>query len=81
MACGTPVIVSDRGALPEVVGDAGLVVAPEPEAIANALRAVLTDPQLAAETGRRGRERAATFNWERTADGWLEVARAVAAKR
>jgi glycosyltransferase involved in cell wall biosynthesis len=78
MACGTPVVVSDRGALPEVVGDAGLVVAPEPEAIADALRAVLTDPRLAAEMGRRGRERAATFSWERTADGWLDVLSAAA---
>ncbi len=81
MACATPVIVSDRGALPEVVGDAGLVVAPEPEAVAGALRTVLSDPRHAAELGRRGRARAAQFSWERTADGWLEVARAAAQER
>jgi glycosyltransferase involved in cell wall biosynthesis len=81
MACGTPVVVSDRGALPEVVGDAGLVVAPEPDAVAGALRSVLSDPQLAADLGRRGRERAARFTWELTADGWLDVVRAAAGAR
>ena len=80
MACGTPVVVSDRGALPEVVGDAGLVVAPEREAVARALRTVLSDAQVAADLGRRGRRRAAAFTWERTAEGWLEVARAAAAQ-
>jgi glycosyltransferase involved in cell wall biosynthesis len=78
MACGTPVVVSDRGALPEVVGAAGLVVAPEPEPIADALRAVLSDPWLARDMGRAGEERSAGFSWERTADGWLRVLQAAA---
>jgi glycosyltransferase involved in cell wall biosynthesis len=79
MACGTPVIVSDRGALPEVVGDAGLVVAPEPEAVADGLRSVLSDRRLAADMGRAGERRAARFGWDRTADGWLGVLAAAAA--
>jgi glycosyltransferase involved in cell wall biosynthesis len=67
MACGTPVVVGDGGALPEVVGDAGVVCAPEPEAIADGLRRALTDPGL----GARGRSRALELPWSRTAQGWL----------
>lgn len=60
MACGTPVVVSDRTALPEVVGDAGLLVDPDdPEAIAAAVVAALDDAELA----RRGTERAKAFSW------------------
>ena len=71
MAAGAPVVVSDRGALPEVVGDAGLVVAPEPAAIAAALRDVLTDATLAQRLRDAGRARAAELTWSRTAAGWL----------
>jgi glycosyltransferase involved in cell wall biosynthesis len=78
MACGTPVVVSDRGALPEVVGDAGLVVAPEAEPVAEALGRVLGDARLAADLGRRGRERAQAFTWERTAEAWAGALRAAA---
>jgi glycosyltransferase involved in cell wall biosynthesis len=67
MACGTPVVVGDGGALPEVVGDAGVVCSPEPEAIAAALARALADPSL----GERGRARALEFPWRRTAEGWL----------
>lgn len=81
MACGAPVVVSDRGALPEVVGDAGLVVPPVADAIAGALREVLTDPGLAAELGRAAGERARSFTWERTAAGWLAVLRAAASAK
>lgn len=80
MACATPVVVSDRGALPEVVADAGLVVAPEPGAVAGALRAVLADARIAADLRERGRRRAAQFSWDRTAEGWLALARAAAAQ-
>jgi glycosyltransferase involved in cell wall biosynthesis len=71
MACGTPVVVGDGGALPEVVGDAGIVCAPEPDAIAEGLRRALADPGL----GARGRARALQFPWTRTAAGWLESLR------
>jgi glycosyltransferase involved in cell wall biosynthesis len=75
------VIVSDRGALPEVVGDAGLVVAPEADAVAGALRAVLSDPERARGLAAAGLERARGFTWERTARGWLEILRAAAQER
>ena len=71
MACGTPVVVGDGGALPELVGDAGIVCAPEPEAIAEGLRRALADPAL----GGRGRARALELPWSRTAAGWLDSLR------
>ena len=68
MACGAPVVTSDRGALPEVTGDAALHVAPtDVEALADALRRVLEDAALAADLRRRGAERAARFTWARCA--------------
>jgi glycosyltransferase involved in cell wall biosynthesis len=73
MACGAPVVVSNRGALPEVVGDAGLVVDPAPRPLTDALRTVLRDRSLAERLGRAGVERASAFTWERTAQGWLSV--------
>jgi glycosyltransferase involved in cell wall biosynthesis len=78
MACATPVVVSDRGALPELVGEAGLVVAPEAAPVAGALRAVLCDPPRAAALAQAGRARAADFSWERTAAGWLQALGAAA---
>jgi glycosyltransferase involved in cell wall biosynthesis len=76
MACGAPVIVSDRGALPEVVGDGGLVTEPTPEALHAALRRVLDDEAFASALRDRGRTRAGGFTWERTARGWLEAVEA-----
>jgi glycosyltransferase involved in cell wall biosynthesis len=68
MACGTPVVVSDRGALPELVADAGLVAdAERPEALAGALVRVLSDDGLRAELGRRGLARARGFTPEASA--------------
>jgi glycosyltransferase involved in cell wall biosynthesis len=73
MACGVPVVVSDRGALPEVVDDAGLIVEPHPEALAAALRPILESDEFARRLGAAARARAITFSWERTARGWLDV--------
>jgi glycosyltransferase involved in cell wall biosynthesis len=68
MACGTPVVVSDRSSLPEVVGDAGLLVDPaDPDAWTAALERVLGDRELRNDLRRRGRARAASFTWTRTA--------------
>ena len=65
MACGAPVVVSDRGALPEVVADAGIVVPPTAHAVEAALADVLGEPVLAADLSRRGILRAAEFSWGR----------------
>lgn len=76
MACGTPPVVANRSSLPEVVGDAGLLVDPDdPAAIAGALRTVLLDDSLRAALGRAGVTRAAGFTWRRTAEVVLDVYR------
>jgi glycosyltransferase involved in cell wall biosynthesis len=76
MACGTPVVTSDRGSLAELVGDAAMVVDPESvEALAEAMTRVLTDATLAADLGRRGLERSRRFSWRETARRTLEVYR------
>jgi glycosyltransferase involved in cell wall biosynthesis len=78
LACGAPLVVSDRGALPEVVGDAAVVVAPTVDGVAGGLRRVLGDPILAGRLRVAGPQRARGFTWERTAAGWLAVLRAAA---
>jgi glycosyltransferase involved in cell wall biosynthesis len=78
MSCGVPVVVSDRGSLPEVVGDAGLVVPPTVDAVAAALAEVLGDAERSRALGAAARARALTFPWARTAAGWLGVLRAAA---
>jgi glycosyltransferase involved in cell wall biosynthesis len=68
MSCGTPVVVADRASLPEVVGDAGLLVDPEsPEDLAEALKRVLTDGTERARMRQAGLEQAESFSWERVA--------------
>jgi len=69
MACGTPVVVSDRSSLPEVVGEAGIIVpADNAEAWRRALETVVGDTALAADLRRRGIVRAAEFSWGRSAE-------------
>lgn len=68
MACGTPVVVANRSSLPEVVGDAGLLVNPEdPADIAEALARVLGDETLRDRLRKAGLARAAQFTWDLTA--------------
>jgi alpha-1,3-rhamnosyl/mannosyltransferase len=73
MACGTPVLASNRTSIPEVVGDAGLLVEPDEEALADGLRRLLSDAALRDELRRRGLARAAQFTWKRTAERTLEA--------
>ncbi len=68
MACGTPVAASDRGALPEVIGDAGLLLPAEDESRwAEAMEALLEDVEARERMRRKGLERAAQFSWDRAA--------------
>lgn len=68
MSCGTPVVVANRASLPEVVGEAGLLVNPEnPEEIAEALERVLTKDSQRARMRKAGLAQAETFSWERVA--------------
>jgi glycosyltransferase involved in cell wall biosynthesis len=80
MACGVPVVASDRAAIPEVVGDAGLLVAPnEPEAIATAVIRLLEDDRLRSDLRERGSKRARDFSWERATERTWQVLQQAAA--
>ena len=68
MACGTPVIASNRGALPEVIGDYGYLVNPfDIESIASAMNAVINDKKSLDKALEVGPARAASFDWSDTA--------------
>jgi glycosyltransferase involved in cell wall biosynthesis len=74
MACGTPVITSNTSSLPEVVGDAGLLVDPYNVGdIASAMHRVISEPVLRETMVRKGLEQARLFAWERTARSVLTV--------
>jgi glycosyltransferase involved in cell wall biosynthesis len=81
MQCGTPVVVADRASLPEVVGDAGLLVDPdEVTTIADACARIADDPELRRRLSAAGIQQAATFSWEATAAQTLAVYRMVLGK-
>ncbi len=82
LACGTPVVTSTASSLPEVVGDAALLADPhDPEALADALRQVLTRPGLRDDLRQRGLARAADFTWTRTAEVTADVYHRVLARQ
>ncbi|HEX2089029.1 MAG TPA: glycosyltransferase family 1 protein [Actinomycetota bacterium] len=74
MAAGTPVLTSNVSALPEVAGDAALLVDPtDLESIAGGMEKLLRDHQLRKDLRERGRARAERFSWEETARRTVEV--------
>jgi len=79
MAHGVPCVAGNTGALPELAGDAALLVDPEDVgAIEVALEHALTDEELRERLSAAGRERAAAFSWERTASLTRDVLRKIA---
>lgn len=79
MQCGAPVIAGNRTSLPEVVGDAGLLVDPfDKDALSAALRRMIEDANLRARLRVQGRERARRFSWHETARLTLQAYRRVA---
>ncbi|HWV22598.1 MAG TPA: glycosyltransferase family 1 protein [Thermomicrobiales bacterium] len=81
MACGVPAIVANRTSLPEVVGDAGLIVEPEVDVLAEAMVSLLTDDDLHDRLSVASLDRVATFTWEAAARATVDVYReAVGAK-
>lgn len=76
MAAGAPVIATCRGAVPEVAGDAALLVEPEVGPLADALARLLDDPGLRERLREAGLRRARAFSWERAAAETLAVYRA-----
>lgn len=79
MAVGTPVVATSAGAIPEVAGDAAVLVAPDDdEALADGIGRVVVDHGLRAQLRTAGRSRAASFSWDRTASGLAELWRSMA---
>ncbi len=74
MACGAPVVCSNAGALPEVAGDAALLVNPtDTEALGTMLLRLLRNPRLRALLSKKGQARAAKFTWEACAQAHLKL--------
>ncbi len=74
LACGTPVVASRAGSLPEIVGEGGILIDPEDvESLVAAMRKLLSDENLRAELREKGLAHAATFSWEKTARETLEA--------
>jgi glycosyltransferase involved in cell wall biosynthesis len=74
MACGCPVVVSDKGSLPEVCGEAAVYVDPyNPQSIAEGILKVLTDENLRQSLIQKGYQQVKKFSWEQTVKKFLEV--------
>jgi alpha-1,6-mannosyltransferase len=71
LACGTPVVVNDASALPEVIGDAGVAVPGTPEAFADGVRLLMERPER--ERRAAARERAENFGWPQAVEGFLKA--------
>jgi len=83
MACGTPVIATTGGALPEVVGNAGILVPPaDAQALAVAIRQLLNDEEMQRRMAEAGSQRVKEkFNWQEAARRTVEVYQEVLTKR
>ncbi len=73
LACGAPLVCSNQASLPEVVGNAGLLCEPTPEALASELSRLLADTQLRKHLAMAGPKQAARFSWAQTAKATLAV--------
>ena len=82
MACGAPVVCSNAGALPEVAGDAALLVTPtDADALGTMLLRLLRNPRLRALLSKKGQAQAAKFRWEACAQKHLKLYEAVIAQK
>lgn len=79
MASGVPTIGSNRGSLPEVIGDGGMSVEPDADSVSGAMSSIADNVHLARTLQTRGWARASEFSWDRTASETAEVYREVAA--
>jgi glycosyltransferase involved in cell wall biosynthesis len=81
MACGTPVIASRAASIPELTGDAAILLDPDDDAgWTDAVIRIVNDDQLRSEMATRGVTRAGLFTWARTARGTMDVYRACLAE-
>ena len=82
MACGVPVIASQASCIPEVTGDAALLLDPDDvEGWTDAIAHVVSDSRFAAALGEAGTRRAATFSWRRTAEQTAAIYQRVVGRR
>jgi glycosyltransferase involved in cell wall biosynthesis len=82
MTVGTPVVAANRGALPEVLGSAGLLVDPEDDAaLAVAIERMLTDSALASHASARGMVRSRQFSWDASASRLVDAYRSAIERR
>lgn len=78
MACGAPVITSNTSSIPEVAGDAALLIDPhDAHHLAEAIIQVLSQPDLAEKLSAKGQIQAAKFSWQKTAQATAEVYRSL----
>jgi starch synthase len=82
MACATAIVGSNRGGIPEVLGDAGKVVDPENvEGFSSALSELLANPERRRQLGQAGYQRAIqTFDWRVVAQNWAGLLRQLVCK-
>ena len=74
MACGVPVITSNTSSMPEVAGQAAIIIDPyKPEEITAALLRITTDPLLKDDLIRKGFVQAAKFSWKSMAENVLQI--------
>ena len=82
MTAGVPVVAANRGALPEVLGDAGILIDPQqPSAIADAIATMIDDAAFAARAVDKGLAQSKKFSWTLTAAGIVDVYRQAIAHR
>jgi len=78
LSCAAPTVTSNTSSLPEVAGDAALLVDPkDTSSLAGAMQAILSDPNLRDELRRKGPEQAMKFTWQRTAQGTTALYKAL----
>lgn len=76
MQCGTPVITSNTSSMPELVGDAGLLVSPyDEEALCKAIVSIVNDPSLRKHLSLKSIERSNGFSWEKACEDLLQAYR------
>jgi glycosyltransferase involved in cell wall biosynthesis len=73
MACGKPVVACNRGGVPEVLGDAGLLLEPSVGEWASAVSSLISNSSLRREMGGKALERSRYFSWEKTTDKLLKA--------
>lgn len=74
MACGVPVITSNCSSMPEIAGEAALLVEPtDPQAILHAIERIISNPVLAADLSAKGSGRAKQFSWDLMAQSYINL--------